>query len=115
MNNLYIVLITIIFASCDCSNSRIRIINNSGEVLKNLEYGVDLNGLIKVDSLPNGLAHSSKIVFGEEILGDGAYILKFEKNQIHFLESFGYYTNGSSLNGAIIVTIEPDTIVFSYH
>lgn len=113
-NQIYLLIMIFIFTSCEWDNPKIKIINNSGELITSLEYGVKIGNLDQVDTLHSGDELVSKIVFSEDVKGDGAYILKFEKNGESHNKSFGYYTNGSTLDRKIIVDIKPDTIIYTY-
>jgi hypothetical protein len=56
-----------------------------------------------------------QILFDNKNTSDGAYTIQIYENGIIIRhESFGYYTNGRSLNRKIKVVIEPDTLKVSF-
>lgn len=115
MNNLiFLLLIFLLFISCKWDNPKIEIINNSGEDITSLEYGITTSKLHNADTLHRGEKLLSKIVFNDEVKGDGAYILRFVRDGNSYNESFGYYTNGSTLNRKIVVNIKSDTIIYTF-
>ncbi|MGV8090406.1 MAG: hypothetical protein AB2L24_00890 [Mangrovibacterium sp.] len=58
---------------------------------------------------------NARILFDKNNLSDGAYTIQIYKDgKIVRYKSFGYYTNGKSLNRKIKVVIEPDTLKVSF-
>lgn len=115
MNNYLIWIIIFALSSCSMDNPRIEIKNNTKDVITDLEFGIDYGNMNKIDSLLSGKSFSSKIIFDDSIIGDGSYILKYNINDVQKVHSFGYFTNGKSMNSRITVNIETDTVKYSYY
>jgi hypothetical protein len=96
-------------------NPRITINNNTKETLTEIEFGIESAFIADVDSLAARESYASKIIFDERVKGDGAYILKYNVSGVQHTHSFGYFTNGKSMNRLINVDIETDTIYYSYN
>jgi hypothetical protein len=120
MNNLRILILIIIttLISCNFKKNGItsKIKNSSNESIINVTFLSDKNSKLEFSKIePNQ--------FVEEFLdmtnnhkGDGAYKLKFErengkKEQI----IFGYYNNGVALNRKVFCEIKNDTVLIKFN
>ena len=96
-------------------NPRITINNNTKETLTEIEFGIESAFIADVDSLAARESYASKIIFDESVKSDGSYFIKYNVSGVQHIHSFGYFTNGKSMNRLITVDIETDTIYYSYN
>lgn len=114
-NILIITLITL--TACVNSNPKFTIKNNSGITLDSVSIATS-NSLSPstTSNLKNEEIFSGEIIFGNNLTGDGNYIIEiFNNDTLVRSKGFGYYTNGASLNASFDVTIFRDSISIVSH
>jgi len=112
MKKLLFIISLVTLTACVNSNPKFTIKNNSGTTLDSVSIATS-NGLSPstTSNLNNGETFSGEIIFGDNLIGDGNYIIEiFSNDTLVRSKGFGYYTNGASLNVSFDVTIFKDSI-----
>lgn len=120
MNNLRIpslILIITTLISCNFKKNGItsKIKNSSNETIINITFLSDENSKLEYSKIEPNQAVEEFLDMTNNHKGDGAYKLKFEReNGKKEQLIFGYYTNGSALNKEVFCEIKNDTILIKF-
>lgn len=110
---VYIIVAFLLVISCmPKDNPKVTITNNSEIFFDSIKVFSSIRNQTVFYKIGKHQKVKGRILFDEKNKGDGAYqVLIYEKDSLYINRSFGYYTNGASLNYRFDILIEKDTLI----
>jgi hypothetical protein len=111
---IFILFICIFINSCDdWSKGKFEITNNTPHIVDSVYIVPDkFLGNHYISLMPNETKYYETDMSGPGT--DGAYGIKYKCKSVSKSMTFGYYSNGVSLEKLTKIYIQPDTIIFKF-
>lgn len=111
MKKISLLLIGLAFIGCVKNNPTVTITNNSSQIYDSIYVYASKTNPSVFKNIKSNDKVTGVIVFDNTIQEDGSYTIRlFKNNEAVRQKSFGYYTNGASLDSNFEIVIESDSI-----
>lgn len=111
-NSFAFLILFQLLISCNFINNGVdfKVSNKSNDIISNIKLKTSekLDSVL-IEKLEKNKTEN-KFLSLKNNKYDGHYIIEFERNNLKKNYSFGYYTNGSNIENAIIIEITKDSI-----
>jgi hypothetical protein len=112
IKNYYIIVLLFLFTSCHYNEAKFIITNNSGYTIDSLNiYPDSKNQYLLLNKNEKKVLYTGM----DEMSTDGAFKIKFIKNNELIESGLSYFSNGSQLEKSIEINILNDTIILKHN
>lgn len=114
MKNFSIIFILILLLGCVKDHPNVIVINKSNMFFDSIQVYATPKKPTTFKNIKSNITFRGEILFDESMSSDGAYTIQlFKGNDTLKNYSFGYFTNGASLNRAFMIEVKNDTIIIN--